>query len=313
MGTPAFAVSSLQKLHDAGYDIAAVVTTPDKPAGRGLLPKPSLVNLYAQDHKLSLIQPVSLKDPDFISMLKSLKADLFVVVAFRMLPEVVWSLPAQGTINLHASLLPQYRGAAPINHAIINGEKTTGVTTFLIDHEIDTGKILMQREIPISFTDTAGELHDRLMVKGSELLLQTVDAIRSKDIKPIDQNKLLSENQFLKKAPKLTKEDCRINWVMSSERVYNLIRGLSPYPAAFTHLFSPDGPALQLKIYSAIPSSKTIYCEPGDMIAEDNRRLFIATGNGIIELLEVQLAGKSRMKVSDFLNGFRITTGFKVN
>lgn len=311
MGTPAFAVSSLEILCDAGYDLAAVVTAPDKPAGRGLVTRFSAVKQFAQKHHLSLLQPFSLKDENFIKALADLQADLFVVVAFRMLPEAVWSLPAKGTINLHASLLPQYRGAAPINWAIINGEHNTGVTTFLIDREIDTGKILMQHEVPIGFSETAGELHDQLMKKGAELLLETVDAIRNSNIKPIDQQQLLSENQVLRKAPKFTKEDCRINWSENTTRVYNLIRGLSPYPAAFTSLLSPEGGAVPLKIYSAIPSTKAIHCKPGDIITEENKRMYVATGDGFIELLEIQLAGKSRMKVSDFLNGFRITAEFK--
>lgn len=311
MGTPAFAVRSLELMHNAGYDLAAVVTAPDKPAGRGLLPRFSAVKQFASQHNLPLIQPISLKDENFIKALAGLKADLFVVVAFRMLPETIWSLPAKGTINLHASLLPQYRGAAPINWVIINGEKNTGVTTFLIDREIDTGKILMQLEIPIGFTETAGELHDCLMEKGAELLLETVDAIRSSKIKPIDQQQLLSEEQVLKKAPKLTKEDCRINWSMNADQVYNMIRGLSPYPAAFTNLISPESTTLQLKVYKVVPCKKVIHCEPGDIITEENKRMFVASGDGLVELLEVQLAGKSRMKVSDFLNGFRIATGFK--
>jgi methionyl-tRNA formyltransferase len=312
MGTPAFAVKSLDILSDAGYDLAAVVTAPDKPAGRGLVNRFSAVKQFAQQHHLSLLQPLSLKDESFIKALADLNADLFVVVAFRMLPEAVWSLPAKGTINLHASLLPQYRGAAPINWAIINGEKITGVTTFLIDREIDTGKILMQQEIPVGFSQTAGELHDQLMEKGAELLLETVDAIRSNNIKPIEQKQLLGENQVLKKAPKFAKEDCRIDWSMNTKQIYNLIRGLSPSPAAFTHLLSPKGSALPLKIYSAIPSAKAIQCEPGDIITEENKRMYVATGDGFIELLEIQLAGKSRIKVSDFLNGFRITAEFKV-
>jgi len=313
MGTPAFAVRSLEILYDAGYDLVAVVTAPDKPAGRGLVPRLPAVKHFALQHNLPLLQPFSLKDDGFIKALAALNADLFVVVAFRMLPEAVWSLPAKGTINLHASLLPQYRGAAPINHAIINGEQITGVTTFLIDREIDTGKILMQQEIPVGFSETAGELHDRLMEKGAELLLETVDAIRNSNIKPIDQRQMLNEDQVLRKAPKLTKEDCRINWSMNTEQVYNLIRGLSPYPAAFTNLLSSDGTVLPLKIYKAIPSAQAIHCEPGDIITEENKRMFVATRDGFIELLEIQLAGKSRMKISDFLNGFRITTGFKVD
>jgi methionyl-tRNA formyltransferase len=311
MGTPAFAVSSLEILYDAGYDLVAVVTAPDKPAGRGLVTRFSAVKQFALQHHLSLLQPFSLKDQNFIKALADLQADLFVVVAFRMLPEAVWSLPAKGTINLHASLLPQYRGAAPINWAIINGEYNTGVTTFLIDREIDTGKILKQQEIRLSYSETAGELHDRLMENGAKLLLETVDALRSSNIKPIDQKQLLSEDQVLKKAPKLTKEDCRINWSMNTERIYNHIRGLSPYPAAFTNLISPEGTTLPLKIYKAIPCDRAIHCEPGDIVTEENKRMFVASRDGFIELLEIQLAGKSRMKVSDFLNGFRITAGFK--
>jgi methionyl-tRNA formyltransferase len=309
MGTPAFAVRTLEVLHKSGYPVLAVVTVPDKPAGRGLKPRASDVKRCAEQHDLPLLQPDSLKDQEFISSLASLKADLFVVVAFRMLPESVWSLPAMGTINLHASLLPQYRGAAPINRAIINGETKTGVTTFLIDHEIDTGELLLQEEIIIGPEETAGELHDRLMETGASLVLKTVDAIRENKTKPVKQNQLISQEQVLKKAPKLSKEDCKINWNCDAETVFNQIRGLSPYPAAFTNLLFPDGIVRQLKIFKAGILNTEISPGPGEIRVDTQSRMFIGSNNAAIEILEVQLSGKAKMKVRDFLNGLRTTAG----
>jgi len=313
MGTPAFAVKSLEILHTAGYPVVAVVTAPDKPAGRGLKPRPSDVKVFAQQFKLPLLQPVSLKNQDFISELAGLNADLFVVVAFRMLPEAVWRLPASGTINLHASLLPSYRGAAPINWAIIHGETKTGVTTFFIDHKIDSGEIIEQMELHIGPDETAGELHDRLMQSGAELVLKTVDAIREENTRPIDQSKLMAGDELLKKAPKISKEDCRIRWAADATAIYNHIRGLSPYPAAFTSLLSPEGQTYHLKVFKAKPVHENCFSfEPESIITKGQSRMFVACGNGIVELLEVQLAGKSKMSVKNFLNGFRIETGWKV-
>lgn len=311
MGTPAFAVPSLEILHNAGYPVLAVVTAPDKPAGRGLKPRPSAVKLFAKQHHIPVLQPVSLKDDDFITSLARHNADIFVVVAFRMLPALVWRLPKHGTINLHASLLPQYRGAAPINWVIINGEQQTGATTFLIDHEIDTGKILMQKGLSIALEETAGELHDRLMKTGAELVLKTIDAIRENKLKPIDQHHLVQEGQWLKKAPKITNENCRINWNQNTIKVCNLIRGLSPYPAAFTTIQSPEGVEYHMKIYKVRPHDKPFSCDPGGIVIDAHSRMLISTSNGFIELLEIKLAGKLRMKTRDFLNGFKITTGWK--
>lgn len=311
MGTPPFAVRTLEVLHEAGYPVAGVVTAADKPAGRGLKPRFSAVKQFAQKHKMPLFQPNSLKDDSFISSLTSLQADLFVVVAFRMLPEVVWSLPEHGTINLHASLLPQYRGAAPINRAIITGETKTGITTFLIDREIDTGKILMQEETHILPFETAGELHDRLMENGAVLVLKTIDAIREDSIKPMDQQLLIPEYPVLKKAPKITKEDCRIKWNHDGDAVFNRIRGLSPHPAAFTFLRSPDGSIYQLKIFNARPSKELSASEPGDILTDSQNHIFVAANDFSIELLEVQLAGRARMSAKDFLNGFKIDARWK--
>jgi methionyl-tRNA formyltransferase len=312
MGTPAFAVKSLEILHSAGYLVAAVVTAPDKPAGRGLKPRPSDVKIFAQKHNLPLLQPVSLKNQDFFCELAALNADLFVVVAFRMLPEAVWRLPPNGTINLHASLLPAYRGAAPINWAIINGETKTGVTTFFIDHKIDSGEIIEQEEFPIGPDETAGELHDRLMQSGSELVLKTLDAIREKNIRTIKQGMLKTGDEILKKAPKISKEDCRINWAADAITIHNHIRGLSPYPAAFTSMQSPDGQAYHLKVFKSKPVHSILSCETGNIFTEGQSEMFVACGNGIIELLEVQLAGKSKMSVKNFLNGFRVEAGWKM-
>jgi len=237
MGTPEFAVPSLSKLYDAGYDIAAVVTAPDKPAGRGMQLSESAVKKYALEKNLKILQPERLKDPHFIEELKSLKADVQIVVAFRMLPEIVWNMPPLGTINLHASLLPQYRGAAPINWAIINGEKQTGLTTFKLQHEIDTGNVLLQEKIDILDNETAGSLHDKMMEAGGELLLKTLRKLEEGKIEEVFQNEIKIGNEnSLKQAPKIFTETCEINWNKSTGEIYNLIRGLSPYPAAFTFL-----------------------------------------------------------------------------
>jgi len=300
MGTPDFAVASLKALIDAGEEVVAVVTGPDKPAGRGQKIHESAVKQFAVSLNIPVLQPQKLKDPTFLEELKSYRADLQVVVAFRMLPELVWNMPEKGTINVHASLLPNYRGAAPINHAIINGEKSSGVTTFLLQHEIDTGNILYSTEVPISDTDNAGDLHDKLMVAGAELLIKTVNAIKTGKINPIPQDDL-GENSELKHAPKIFKEDCLIDWNKSTEEVYNLIRGLSPYPAAFTHL---DGKVL--KIYSAEKETTGHNDLPGSYLSDGKTSLKFATGDGYLKLTEVQIEGKKRMLVSDFLRGFRL-------
>lgn len=310
MGTPAFAVPTLDLLNRSGYDVAAVVTAPDKPAGRGLKLQSSAVKQKASALGLPLFQPVSLKDEAFIKSLADLQADLFVVVAFRMLPEQVWKLPAHGTINLHASLLPQYRGAAPINWALINGETKTGLTTFFINHAIDTGHIILQKELEIGATENAGMLHDRMMTEGAGLVLETVDLIREGRAKTRDQKLLMKEGEVLRTAPRLFKEDCRINWHQKTIQVFNLARGLSPWPAAFTTLNSPDGKSYSMKILGSAITDFNIDGPPGKIYTDNNRHIYIRCADGALEITEVQLAGKSKMPASDFLKGFRMGSGW---
>lgn len=300
MGTPDFAVASLKALIEAGEEVVAVVTGPDKPAGRGQKMHSSAVKQFAVSQNIPVLQPVKLRDPEFLEELKSFQADLQVVVAFRMLPELVWNMPPKGTINVHASLLPNYRGAAPINHAILNGEKSSGVTTFLLQHEIDTGNILFFTEVPITETDNAGDLHDKLMVAGAELLIKTVNAIKEGKVNPIPQDEL-SSNQELKHAPKIFKEDCLIDWGKSTEEVFNQIRGLSPYPAAFTYLDDKV-----LKIYSADKEVVGHSEKPGSYISDGKTNIKFATADGFISLSEIQIEGKKRMAVTDFLRGYRL-------
>ena len=299
MGTPDFAVASLKALIEAGEEVVAVVTGPDKPAGRGQKLHESAVKKFAISQNIPVLQPVKLRDPEFLAELKSFKADLQVVVAFRMLPELVWNMPEKGTINVHASLLPNYRGAAPINHAIINGEKKSGVTTFLLQHEIDTGNILFSTEVEILDNDNAGDLRDKLMFAGAELLIRTVNAIKKNDIHPIPQDSIDTES--LKHAPKIFKEDCLINWENDTVKIYNLIRGLSPYPTAFTHI---DGKVL--KIYESEIMIEKHDLKPGTYISDGKNELKFATKDGFLKLLEIQIEGKKRMSVSDFLRGYRL-------
>jgi methionyl-tRNA formyltransferase len=299
MGTPEFAVPSLNKLYEAGYDIVGVVTAPDKPAGRGMQLSESAVKKYAVENNLSVLQPEKLKDPVFIETLQSLNADLQVVVAFRMLPEIVWNMPALGTINLHASLLPQYRGAAPINWAIINGEKQTGVTTFKLQHQIDTGNILLQEKIPVADDETAGSLHDKMMYTGAELLLQTIRQIENGTIQEIVQPST-ADLPVLKSAPKIFNETCEINWNQPIDKIYNLIRGLSPYPTAFTYLDEK-----KLKIFSSEKEKTNESNEPGKILTDHKTFLKFCATDGYISLKEIQLEGKKRMNIQDFLRGYR--------
>ncbi|MVN92954.1 methionyl-tRNA formyltransferase [Mucilaginibacter sp. HME9299] len=300
MGTPDFAVASLQALLEAGSNIVAVVTAPDKPAGRGQKLSESAVKQFAVAQGLKVLQPEKLRDTDFLNELRALKADLQVVVAFRMLPEVVWNMPPKGTINLHASLLPQYRGAAPINWAIINGEKESGATTFFIKQEIDTGAVLFVEKISIDEDVTAGEYHDRLMIKGAGLLVKTVKAIESGRYTEQPQEQL-TEGLELKHAPKIFKEDCRINWNKPAEIVYNHIRGLSPYPAAFTELNGKT-----FKIYKAQKNTETTSETPGTFKTDNKTFLKFACNNGYINVTEVQLEGKKRMGIEEFLRGVKL-------
>ena len=315
MGTPEFAVAPLEALIKNNYQIVGVVTVPDKASGRGLKVNESAVKKYAVEHNIPVLQPVSLKDPEFLEQLKAWKADLFVVVAFRMLPKVVWEIPRLGTFNLHAALLPQYRGAAPINWAVINGEKTTGVTTFMIDDGMDTGKIMYRYDCKIEPEDTVGEVHDKLMALGSELVVNTVEAIEENNVELRIQKSFIQGSEILKTAPKLTRELCHIDWRSKTKYIYNLIRGLSPYPAAFTELVK-DGKAIQLKIFKTVKVEGDDYAamlaqngissaEPGTVLSDGKTYLAFATEDGAISATEIQLAGKKRMPVKDFLIGFR--------
>ena len=315
MGTPEFAVAPLEALIAKGYKVVGVVTVADKPSGRGLKVNESAVKKYAVEHGIPVLQPAKLKDPEFLDALRAWKADLFVVVAFRMLPEEVWAMPKLGTFNLHAALLPQYRGAAPINWAVINGERVSGVTTFMIDHDIDTGGIILREECRINDTDTAGDVHDRLMPMGAELVTQTVEGLIQGNAELRVQRSFIQGSEVLKPAPKLTRELCHIDWTDTTENIYNLVRGLSPYPAAFTELVPSDeaGKAVQLKIYKAermTAEEAAALCgavrpEPGAVLSDGKALLAVATSDGALRIRELQLAGKKRMAAEAFLLGFR--------
>jgi methionyl-tRNA formyltransferase len=309
MGTPDFAVESLRSLLELKYNVAAVVTTPDKPTGRhGSTLQPSAVKQYALSAGLPVLQPEKLKDERFVEELKSYNADLQIVVAFRMLPETVWNMPRFGTFNLHASLLPQYRGAAPINRAIINGEKETGVTTFFLANGMDTGKIILQKQIPIRETDDAGTIHDQLMATGAGLVTETVRLLLDNDghIQTVAQESLAANTGDLRPAPKIFKETCRINWSDTVENVYNFIRGLSPYPAAWTELVNPGGEPQQLKIFQTEKIFENHDMPCGSIITDGKQHLDIAVGGGFIRALSLHLAGKKRMCTKDFLNGTKV-------
>jgi len=304
MGTPDFAVASLDALISSGKEVVAVVTAPDKPAGRGQKLQQSAVKQYAVEHQLPVLQPVKLKGETFLEELRAFKADLQVVVAFRMLPEVVWNMPPRGTINLHGSLLPQYRGAAPINWAIINGEKETGVTTFFLQHEIDTGNVLFAEKVAIGEDETAGDVHDKLMLTGADLVVKTVTAIENNDYQERPQDKILDEHGNpleTKHAPKIFKETCLIDWTKPVKDVYNHIRGLSPHPAAFTHL---DGKTL--KVYSARYEHGKPEVEAGQYLSDGKSFLKFACPDGYISLETIQLEGKKRIGITEFLRGYRL-------
>ncbi|MDB5229168.1 MAG: methionyl-tRNA formyltransferase [Bacteroidota bacterium] len=317
MGTPGFAVPSLDILVQHQYDIAAVVTAPDKASGRGQQIHQSAVKNYAQEKGIKVLQPEKLKNEEFIAELKSLKANLFIVVAFRMLPEVVWQLPEFGTFNLHASLLPQYRGAAPINCALINGEKETGATTFFLQHEIDTGNILFQEKIKIDEKDNAGTLHDKLSKLGAQLVLKTVKAIEEDSVKELSQEEIIQHSTFniqhLKHAPKIFKEDCKIDWSKSAEEIHNLIRGLSPAPAAFTYV---DGKVMkifdaevcsQITDHGSQQNTITVNSDPLAVnISTDNKTyLKVKCADNFLDILELQMEGKKRMTTAEFLRGYK--------
>jgi methionyl-tRNA formyltransferase len=300
MGTPDFAVASLDAMLNAGFNVVAVITAPDKPAGRGQKLQQSAVKQYAITKGLYVLQPEKLKNQDFLDDVRSLNADLQVVVAFRMLPEILWNMPPKGTINLHASLLPQYRGAAPINWAIINGEKESGVTTFFLKHEIDTGDLLFSEKVLIGDDDTAGDLHDQLMMAGAQLLVKTISSIAENNYTENPQD-TLQHAEELKHAPKIFKEDCRINWNQPVAQIYNLIRGLSPYPASFTEM---NGKIC--KIYKAAYEIKEPAIQPGAFLTDGKAYLKFAARDGFVLVKELQIEGKRKMSVEDFLRGVKL-------
>lgn len=305
MGTPQFAVESLKALVENNYNVVGVITMPDKPAGRGYKLQPSAVKEYALSQGLTVLQPEKLRDEAFLSKLKRLSPHLQVVVAFRMLPQVVWNMPPLGTFNLHSSLLPQYRGAAPINWAIINGEEETGVTTFFLSHEIDTGKIIFQEKTPISTDDNAGTLHDRLMRMGANLVMKTVDSALAGQVETVPQSALFENEADLKPAPKIFKETCKINWNETAVRVRDFIRGLSPFPAAWTELVSEEGSSHIFKLFSAepVPSNRPLL-PSGTVVTDNKTHLTVAVADGFLTVTDIQLSGKKRMKIADFLNGY---------
>jgi len=305
MGTPEFAVPSLGLLLDSGYSIVGVVTAPDKHAGRGKKLQESAVKKFARERNLNVLQPTNLKDPAFLEHLKALGPDLQIVVAFRMLPEAVWNLPPLGTYNLHASLLPRYRGAAPINRAIMNGDIKTGVTTFKLQHNIDSGNILLQDEEPIGENTDAGDLHDRLMVKGANLLLRTVQLIETQQQTGGGLTFKVQNESEVSHAPKIHKDTCRINWSESAQTIHNQVRGLSPYPAAFTIYDTGEGSTSVIKIYKTIPKVGKYEGTNGTLIAENDSTLHVVCVDGAVQILELQQEGKKSLPTAVFLKGFK--------
>lgn len=305
MGTPDFAVGALSCFLMNGLNVVGVVTAPDKPAGRGRKIQKPPVKIFAEDYKLNVLQPANLKDPVFAGQLKELNADVFIIVAFRMLPEVIWKIPPLGTINLHASLLPDYRGAAPINHVLIQGETVTGVTTFFINDRIDTGNILLREEVQIFPFDNAGDLHDRLMKHGSRLLIRTLEYISGKNVSTIRQDELVHSGGILKTAPKIFPDDCIIDWNNDVTTINNLIRGLSPHPAARSYFINKEEKLL-FKIYESFPQPEIHDMKPGSLVSDGRQFLRIACRDGFINIASLQVEGRSRMNVTDFLRGNRI-------
>ena len=305
MGTPDFAVAPLKALVEGGYNVVAVVTTPDKPSGRGLKVNESAVKRYVASVGLPILQPVKLRDEEFVAQFQALEADLGIVIAFRMLPEIIWSAPKMGTFNLHASLLPQYRGAAPINRAIINGEKVTGVTTFLLNPRIDEGAVLGQVKVDIEPTDNVGTLHDKLMNVGVDLVLDTVERIAKGDVTPIEQDVMIEGE--LKAAPKIFKEDCHIDFSQSGEQIVNLVRGLSPYPAAWASLTEE----LSAKIFDVAFETQQIDKEVGTIVSDERNFIKVVCADGLVEIKELQLSGKKRMSTQELLRGFRNVSSYR--
>ena len=312
MGTPDFAVEALRQLVEGGYNVVGVITMPDKPAGRGHKIQYSPVKQYALEQNLPLLQPEKLKDEAFVQALREWKADLQIVVAFRMLPEVVWSMPRLGTFNLHASLLPQYRGAAPINWAVINGDTETGITTFFLKHEIDTGEVIQQVRVPIADTDNVEIVHDKLMMLGGKLVVETVDAILNGVVQPVPQEDMAIVGE-LRPAPKIFKETCRIDWKQPVKKVYDFIRGLSPYPAAWSELVSPEGEVVVVKIFESEKVSEAHQLSAGTIVTDGKKYIKVAVPDGFVSVLSLQLPGKKRLKTDELLRGFRLTNEYKMN
>lgn len=306
MGTPEFAVESLRRLVEGGYNVVGVITMPDKPAGRGHKLQYSPVKQYALSQGLPLLQPEKLKDESFLESLRAWQADLQIVVAFRMLPQVVWDMPRLGTFNLHASLLPQYRGAAPINWAVINGDTETGITTFFLKHEIDTGEVIQQVRVPIADTDDIGIVHDRLMMLGGQLVTETVDAILSGHVTTIPQEEM-AFGEILRPAPKIFKETCRIQWDSPAKRIYDFVRGLSPYPAAWSKLHLPTGEILTVKVFETEKLPAVHSLTVGSIQTDGKKYLHVAVADGFIGIRSLQLPGKKRLAVDELLRGFHLT------
>lgn len=311
MGTPDFAVESLRQLVEGGYNVVGVITMPDKPAGRGHKIQYSPVKQYALEKQLPLLQPERLKDEKFLEALRAWKADLQIVVAFRMLPEVVWNMPRLGTFNLHASLLPQYRGAAPINWAVINGDTETGITTFFLKHEIDTGEVIQQVAVPIADTDNVEVVHDKLMMLGGKLVVETVEAILNDTVKTIPQEEMAVVGE-LRPAPKIFKDTCRINWDQPVKKVYDFIRGLSPYPAAWSELVTAEGETVVLKVFESEKVYEPHQLEVGTVLTDGKKYLKVAVPDGFVSLLSLQLPGKKRLKTDELLRGYRLADGCKM-
>jgi methionyl-tRNA formyltransferase len=311
LGTPEFAVPSLDILVKNGYEVVAIVTAPDKPAGRGQKMQESDVKQYAISKGIKVLQPIKLGDPAFLEEVRALNADLQIVVAFRMMPVALWSMPKYGTVNLHGSLLPNYRGAAPINRAIMNGEKETGVTTFFLKHEIDTGDIIFREAIPIDPNETAGELHDRLKILGAELVLKTVNAIASNSVKELPQTDFIQPNEVLKIAPKIFKEDCKLDFTKSVVELHNHVRGLSPFPGAFFEIQLEDGSSIQIKVYRSLPEvAGTVLTH--ELLTDGKNYIKVSAADGFIYLNELQLPGKKRLTAVELLRGFKFDSNWTV-
>ena len=321
MGTPDFAVEALRQLVEGGYNVVGVITMPDKPAGRGHKIQYSPVKQYALEQNLPLLQPEKLKDEAFVEALREWKADLQIVVAFRMLPEVVWNMPRLGTFNLHASLLPQYRGAAPINWAVINGDTETGITTFFLKHEIDTGEVIQQVRVPIADTDNVEVVHDKLMMLGGKLVLETVDAILNGTVKPIPQEEMAVVGE-LRPAPKIFKETCRIDWNQPVKKIYDFIRGLSPYPAAWSELIASETESVVVKIFEVekivkkndkrCRNSRGRFCKVGSIETDGKKYIKVSVPGGFVSILSLQLPGKKRLKIDELLRGYHLEDGCKM-